>query len=79
MQKSITKPISALENYNKLLKDIDQNNSVILTKNGQSKYAIIDIKNYEQISNGLDLLGLLNESANEDGYRDIAEVFNTLR
>jgi len=38
----ITKPISELTNYNKVLSAVDEGNEVILTKNGAAKYIVVD-------------------------------------
>ena len=38
----ISKPISALTNYNKVLSAVDEGNEVILTKNGAAKYIVVD-------------------------------------
>ena len=38
----ITKPISELTNYNKVLSAVDEGNEVILTKNGTAKYIVVD-------------------------------------
>ncbi|MEE8825548.1 hypothetical protein LASUN_05850 [Lentilactobacillus sunkii] len=42
------KPISELRSYNKLLEEVTPDNPVILTKNGYSKYAIVDIDEFEK-------------------------------
>jgi hypothetical protein len=36
----VSKPISALTNYNKVLSAVDDGNEVVLTKNGESKSMI---------------------------------------
>ena len=38
----VSKPISALTNYNKVLSAVDEGNEVILTKNGSAKYIVVD-------------------------------------
>ena len=38
----ISKPISELTNYNKVLADIDEGHEVALTKNGRAKYIVVD-------------------------------------
>lgn len=57
------KPITDLENYNKVLNDIKIDKPVILTKNGKSKYVIMDIEEYEKMNA---TLKLLNELAKGD-------------
>ena len=41
------KPVSDLRNYNEVLNDIAVGEPVFLTKNGRGRYAILDIKEYE--------------------------------
>ena len=43
---SYTAPISTLTNYNKVLSKVDEGQEVILTKNGVSKYAVVDIEEW---------------------------------
>jgi antitoxin (DNA-binding transcriptional repressor) of toxin-antitoxin stability system len=38
-----SEPVSTLTNYNKVLSRVDQGDSVILTKNGVSRYAVVGI------------------------------------
>ena len=38
----VTKPISELTNYNKVLSAVDEGNEVLLTKNGKGKYIVVD-------------------------------------
>ena len=38
----VSKPISALTNYNKVLSAVDEGNEVVLTKNGTAKYIVVD-------------------------------------
>ena len=38
----VTKPISELTNYNKVLSAVDEGNEVVLTKNGAAKYIVVD-------------------------------------
>jgi len=38
----VTKPISELTNYNKVLSAVDEGNEVVLTKNGTAKYIVVD-------------------------------------
>lgn len=44
------KPVSDLRNYNEVLRDIKLGEPVFLTKNGRGRYVIIDIDEYERIS-----------------------------
>ena len=43
---SYTAPVSTLTNYNKVLSKVDEGQEVILTKNGISKYAVVDIEEW---------------------------------
>jgi len=54
------KPISDLRNYSEVLDDVAVGTPVFLTKNGQGRYAIINIQDYE---NGPATLRLMNEPA----------------
>jgi prevent-host-death family protein len=40
-------PVSALTNYNKVLSKVNDGDEVMLTKNGESKYAVIDIREWQ--------------------------------
>jgi prevent-host-death family protein len=40
-------PVSALTNYNKVLSKVRDGDEVTLTKNGESKYAVIDIAEWQ--------------------------------
>lgn len=69
------KPVSALRDYNKLLKEVNPENPVFLTKNGYGKYAIVDIEEYERFVNGMKLLKDLQNASAEDGLYTMDEVF----
>ena len=43
----VTKPISELTNYNKVLSAVDEGNEVILTKNGTAKYIVVDAEMWQ--------------------------------
>jgi len=42
-------PVSDLRDYNKVLNEVSYGNEVVLTKNGKTKYAIIEIAELQQI------------------------------
>lgn len=46
-------PISALKNYEQVLKNVKKGQPVILIKNGKVKYVVLDIKEYEEFTNRL--------------------------
>lgn len=71
------KPVSDLRNYNEVLSDIAVGEPVFLTKNGRGKYAILDIREYEQLHAELKLLSELEKgekSAREKGWLSLSEV-----
>lgn len=75
------KPISDLRNYNKVLKDIAIDEPVFLTKNGRGKFAIIDIKEYEQLKASLKLMSKLAEgeqAGREKGWLSIDDLEHRL-
>lgn len=78
MTKVNIRPVSALRDYNKLLKNVDANNPVFLTKNGYGKYAIIDIDEYDRFVNGLRLLKELKKAELDDEEYTLDEAFEGL-
>ena len=72
------KPVSALRDCNKLLKDVSKDNPVFLTKNGYGKYAIVDVESYTRFVNGMKLLKDLEEASEEEGLYTVDEVFGDL-
>ena len=45
--------LSALRNYSEVLEEVSPGDPVYLTKNGEGRYAILDIKEYESLKSGL--------------------------
>ena len=45
--------LSALRNYSDVLEGVKPGNPVYLTKNGEGRYAILDIEEYESLRFGL--------------------------
>lgn len=71
------KPISDLRNYSEVLRDVDVDAPVFLTKNGRGRYAILDMRDYERLQAELTLAGELNrgrKSGEEDGWLDMESV-----
>ena len=71
------RPISDLRNYSEVLREVESDSPVFLTKNGRGKYAIVDINEYEQINARLKLLSLIEKgrrSGEEKGYIDASDV-----
>ncbi len=58
----IIKPISDLLSYNEVLKDVNIDEPVFLTKNGRGKYVILDIKEYQKSRATIKLLSKLIEA-----------------
>ena len=42
------KPISDLRNYNEVLREVDQNGTIYLTRNGSGAYAIMSIREADE-------------------------------
>ena len=71
------KPVSDLRNYNEVLRDVDIGQPVFLTKNGRGMYAVLDMREYEEIQATMKLLTELStgeQSAREKGWRTADEV-----
>ena len=71
------KPVSDLRNYNEVLQSVDIGQPVFLTKNGRGRYAVIDIREYEETQATIKLLVALSkgeQSAREKGWRTADEV-----
>ena len=71
------KPVSDLRNYNEVLRDIDVEQPVFLTKNGRGRYAILDIRDYEKTRAALKLISELakgEKSGCEKGWLTPQEV-----
>ena len=45
--------LSALRNYSEVLDEVKQGEPVYLTKNGEGRYAILDMEEYESLKHGL--------------------------
>lgn len=68
------KPISDLRNYTEVLKDVDTNNRVYLTRNGHGAYAIMSIEEADRLDRIKALYNLLtslkksDEDAEKNGW-----------
>ena len=75
-------PVSDLRNYTDVLKNVDVDSPVFLTKNGRGRYVIVDIKEYEKREAKLKLLAMLQESEeavkNNNEWLSIDQVKNQL-
>ena len=71
------KPVSDLRNYTEVLKDIAPGSPVYLTKNGRSRYVILDIEDYEKKEATIKLMIELEKgriSGEEEGWHSLEEV-----
>ena len=71
------KPVSDLRNYNEVLQHVDIGQPVFLTKNGRGRYAVLDMREYEETQATIKLLVALSkgeQSAQEKGWRMADEV-----
>ncbi|MBQ9565789.1 MAG: type II toxin-antitoxin system prevent-host-death family antitoxin [Synergistaceae bacterium] len=71
------KPVTDLEHYSDLLRDVSFGSPVFLTKDGRGCYAILDIKEYERMNATLRLTGELEtgkRSGEEQGWLSAGEV-----
>lgn len=71
------KPVSVLENYKEVLRDISVGDPIFLTENGVGQYAILDIREYDRIQASIRLMNELTigiQSGKEDGWIDIEDV-----
>ena len=71
------KLVSDLRNYNEVLQNVDIGQPVFLTKNGRGRYAVLDIREYEETQATIKLLVALSkgeQSAREKGWRTADEV-----
>ena len=65
------KPISELRNYNRVLREVTVDSPVFLTKDGHGRFAIVDIRAYENLRTELDLISALVDgeaTARKEGW-----------
>jgi len=74
------KPISDLRNYTSVLKEVKYGERVYLTRNGIGEFALIDMKELDELDKLLALHGLLNDlnrakmRADREGWIDEEEA-----
>lgn len=71
------KPVSDLRNYTEVLREVQRDSPVFLTKNGRGCYAIIDIQEYEHLQAQIKLMNELNKgrwSGEEKGWLTAEQV-----
>lgn len=57
----IIKPVSELNNYTAILNQVSYGNRIYLTKNGHRQYAIIDIRELDELDKQKALLTLMSK------------------
>jgi len=75
------KPITDLNNYNEVLRDVTVQGPVFLTKDGRGRYALLDIEDYERLQANISLFSVLlkgERSAKESGWLSLDEVESSL-
>lgn len=71
------KPVSALRNYTEVLKEVSNEKTVYLTKNGRGEYTIVKLQELDKLKAELRLMAKLEEgerSAREKGWLSVSEV-----
>ena len=71
------KPVSDLRNYTDVLREVQKNAPVFLTRNGRGCYAIVDMQEYEHLRAQVALMNELNkgrESGEKNGWLSAEEV-----
>lgn len=65
------KPISDLRNYTEVLKEVDANSRVYLTRNGHGAYAIMSVTEADELDRMKAMFGLLSDlkQADEEAQR----------
>lgn len=63
------RPISDLRNYSEVLRDVTVGAPVFLTKNGQGRYVILDIQDYEAMQSSL-VDGVTGKCNIEQSYKE---------
>jgi prevent-host-death family protein len=71
------KPVSDLRNYTEVLREVQKDAPVFLTKNGRGCYAIMDLQEYERLQAQIRLINELNKgrrSGEEKGWLTADQV-----
>ena len=71
------KPVSDLRNYTEVLREVQKDAPVFLTKNGRGCYAIMDLQEYERLQAQIKLINELNKgrrSGEEKGWLTAEQV-----
>lgn len=78
---SHARPLSDLEHYSEVLRDVSAGNPVFLEENGQTRYAILDIEDYARMQETLWLMEAIAEdrkSGEEHGWLSLDAVEQNL-
>jgi len=73
----IIKPVSDLQNYAEVLKDISSGSPVYLTKNGRGRYVILEMEDYEKKEAVIKLMEELEKgriSGEKEGWYTLDEI-----
>ena len=78
------RPISNLKNYKEILKEVDANKRVYLTRKGLGAYAIMSVEEADELDKLKSMLGLISDlkqadkEANQAGWIKADELENDL-
>ena len=76
----VIKPVSDLRNYNEVLREVDRNGIIYLTRNGSGAYAIMSIREADEYERLKAIHGLLTDldcakrRAEREGWIDEEEI-----
>ena len=71
------KPISDLRNYTEVLKEVQEDHPVFLTRNWRGEFAIVKIEEFDKLKAAVQLLAHLEQgekSARENGWLSADQV-----
>lgn len=71
------KPITDLRNYGEVLREVEEDAPVFLTKNGRGRFVLLDIRDYERNRAALRLLNELEKgrrSGEAEGWLSLDQV-----
>ena len=71
------KPISDLRNYTEVLKEVQEDHPVFLTRNERGEFAIVKIEEFDKLKAAVQLLAHLEQgekSARENGWLSADQV-----
>ena len=64
----VTKTVSELTNYNKVLSEVDSGNEVLLTKNGKGKYVVLDAEDWQYMNAMLRFMKDMHDAQREQSH-----------